>query len=66
MFFELVSKCRNPDHKFFGDTQAGLEQLALVDSNGGIHESTKHIVLAATEGDGLEMHLRSPFAADKQ
>ncbi len=52
----------DPNHKFFGNTKDRLEALALVDANGGIHDSIRNIVLSAIEGEDLEMRLTNPVA----
>lgn len=59
--YELTMKARDPNHEFFGGTGQKLMSLALVDANGGMHDSIRNIVLSAVEGDGLEMKLGSPI-----
>lgn len=60
-FYELVTKCRDPKHKMFGNTKSICEHRALM--NGDIvHGSIRNIVLSAVEGDGLDMGLTSPYA----
>lgn len=61
-FYELVQKCRNPQHKMFGNTEQVAESLALIE-RGSIHDSVRNIVLSAVEGDGLKMSLSSPVAS---
>ncbi len=61
-FFELVTLSRQPQHKLWGSSTIGiLQSLALLGSDGRLHGSIRNIVLSATEGDGLEMKLVSPF-----
>lgn len=61
-FYELVMRCRDRDHRLFGNTGEVLKSFALVESNGEIHDAVRDIVLSATEGEGLEMSLGSPLA----
>jgi hypothetical protein len=65
--FELVEVCRNPDHVILGNYGASLQALGLltyVDEGGRgvVHDDTRDVILAATEGDDLDLHLVSPFA----
>ena len=63
-FFELVELCRNDKHEFWDDNVKNtLASLAFIKSNGQIHSDTKAVVLAATEGDGMNLTLVSPVAA---
>lgn len=63
-FYEIVEKCRNPRHEFFGDFEAKFKALGLVDDNGGVHGAIRDIVLASAEGDGLTLRHVSPLAPD--
>ena len=66
--FELVELCRDPAHKLFGNTRSDLEALSLVgrtaDPDGPpiVHDSIRHIVLSAAEGEGLELTFGNPLA----
>ncbi len=66
VFYELVMKCRDSNHVIFGNMQKDLEDLALVNSGGGVHDSIRHIVLSAVRGDGLEMKISNPIAKTEQ
>lgn len=59
---DLVLKCKDKDYVFFGDNEATLIDLALLDSNGMVYRSIRNIVLSAITGDGLEISLGSPLA----
>ena len=62
-FYELVQKCKNPDHKIWSEAQSTLLMgLSLLDANGDVHNSIKNVVLSAAQGDGLELSLGSPYA----
>ena|SRR3990167_5460798 len=62
-FFELVQKCRNPQHEMFGNTEDEVRKWGLMDyAPGKVHECTRDIVLSAVEGDDLGMQLTSPVA----
>lgn len=60
-FYELVMKCRNRNHQFFGNAGEKLKGLELVQSDGGVHGSIRNIVLSATSGEGLGLVLHSPI-----
>lgn len=59
-FYELVMKCRDHKHRFFGNAAEILQDLHLVESNGSIHDSIRNVVLSAATGDGFDMSLGSP------
>lgn len=59
-FYDLAMRCRDRSYKFFGDNEEYLKSLDIVDRDGSIHGSIRNIVLSAVEGDGLDMHIRSP------
>jgi|688.fasta_scaffold817402_3 hypothetical protein len=61
VFYELVTKCRDSNHRFFGNTGDSLKQLGLVQAGEHIHDSVRNIVLSAVKGDGFDMSLGSPF-----
>lgn len=61
-FYELVMKCRDRQHQFYGNTGEVLQSLSLLDNRGCVQGSIRNIVLSAVEGDGLEMSIRSPVA----
>ena len=54
--YELVAKCRDANHQFFGLTGSDLQTLGLVETGGGVHESIRNIVLSAvSEGFGVDL-----------
>ena len=59
VFYELVMKARDPNHKFFGCSGDNLKAVSLVQGNGQIHDSIRNIVLSAVKGEGLQMTLSS-------
>lgn len=61
VFYELVMKSRDPNHKFFGRSGNDLKVLSLVQADERIHDSIRNIVLSSAEGEGLEMVLTSPI-----
>lgn len=63
VFYELVMKCRNRNHEFFGKTGQTLQELGMSQKDNAIHNSIKNIVLSATSGDGFNMKLDTPIAA---
>ena len=61
LFYELVMKARNPDHKFFGTSEKALIAAGLIQEGGGhLHSSIRNIILSSVEGEGLELRLVSP------
>jgi hypothetical protein len=68
-FYELVMACRNPaEHILFGNTSEMLVQMNLIESvdeagRARIHDTTRSIVLSASEGGEHDMRLVSPRAA---
>lgn len=59
-FYESVMIARNPDHTPFGNTGEILENYALT-VHGVMHDLTRNIILAATEGDDKELRIVSPI-----
>lgn len=60
-FFELVQKCRNPQHIMFGDAKEIAQKFGLIEQ-GKIHDVIKDIILSAVEGDMLDMKMVDPIA----
>jgi len=60
-FYELVKKCRDHTHEFFGNTAEVLMKYSLLQRNGQPHGSISNIVLSAVEGEGFNMTLKSPL-----
>ena len=58
--YELVQKCRDRAHQFFGNAKEDLLWLSLVQEDGQVHSSIKNVVLSAVCGDGLEMTIGDP------
>jgi len=59
--YDLVMKCRDRAYELFGTNGDYLKDLNLVDQDGSIHESIRNVVLSATDGEGMDMVLRSPI-----
>lgn len=62
VFIELVFRCRDRNHKFFGTTGERLTELKFLDHTGQPHSMVRDIILSAVTGDGMDMALGSPFA----
>ncbi len=61
VFYELVMKARDPNHPFFSPgVEQDLKKTGLLQENGVLNDRIRNIVLSATEGDGLDMHLIDP------
>ena len=62
ILYELMMKCRDSKHQFFGRSDAELRKLSLIGvSDDSIHDSIRNIVLSATSGEGTDMTLGSPI-----
>lgn len=59
--YELRERVRNPRHPYFGDLQTVLQNAALIDENGSVPPVIQEVVLAALEGESLEMRLVPPL-----
>ena len=62
VFYELVMKCRDFSHPYFGNTAEKLESIGLLSPFRAPHPLVKDIILSAVTGDGLEMTLAFPLA----
>lgn len=63
--YELVQVCQDASHVPFGNTGAVLAERSLLDNNGQPHDLVRDVVLSAVRGDGMGLHLGSPFAGDE-
>lgn len=64
---DLVKICRDPEYVSSEFSRPVLESLDLVQVEDGqvtIKDYAKSIVLAAVEGEGFDLQIRSPLAAD--
>lgn len=55
--YELVELCRDPDHELFANAGEVLQGFAMVKMNGSkgvVHDSTRNIVLSASEDYSAE------------
>ena len=57
-FFELVSFCRDSNYQIKHDVKS--KALLLLQPDGSVNDDVKEIVLAATEGEGLDLKLTKP------
>lgn len=60
VFYELVMKCRDPNHEMWGDSEKLIAKFGLM-QNGRVQSSVKDIVLSAVTGDDLDMAMSSPI-----
>lgn len=60
VLYELVMKCHDNNHQFFGDCGDDLKSLGLVQSNGSVHESIQNVVLSATRINDMDISVGSP------
>lgn len=65
VLYELATLARDRNHAPFGRSGNDLVELKLIQQIGNnnytMHESIRNIVAAATDGNGMDMVLRSPF-----
>ncbi len=61
-FYELVQKCRDQNHQFWGNSTQKLRDLSLIQPSGNVHDSIRNIVLSAVTGEKFDMVLGSPIA----
>jgi hypothetical protein len=61
--YEAVCIARDKAHVPFGNTGAALEDIGLL-QQGVMHDATRDVILAATDGDGGALRLVSPYAAE--
>jgi hypothetical protein len=65
VLYELAQLCRDRDHEPWGKCGDDLVERKLIQKteNGyHVHDSIRNIVLAAIDGEGVDMVLRSPLA----
>ena len=69
-FYELVEACRDKEYVLFvNNTKSALEERSFIggvdeDGHVRIHDDVRRVVLAATEGDGFDVRLVSPYAPE--
>lgn len=63
--YELAMKCRDRDHKLFGNAGEILQARKLISPSGQIHHTIRNIVLSAIEGDGADMTIGNPIADEQ-
>lgn len=61
VFVELVARCRDKNHEFFGGTGERLAELKILDHTGQPHGLVKDIILSGVEGEDLAMSFGPPF-----
>ena len=66
VFYDVVMMARDKNYKPFGKNGEVLAQLALINKDNSMHDSTKNIILASVEGDMMEMKLVNPIAKEKK
>lgn len=63
-FHDLVMRCRDKSYPIAVAQLETLEATSLM-TNGWIHETVRAVVLSGVEGDGIDMKLVSPYAAQE-
>lgn len=65
-FYELVQLVRNPNHQLFGNAGDILRKFNFIEIGGQPHDMTRQIILAATEGEGLNLKLVPPICKKQE
>jgi hypothetical protein len=60
--YEAVLLARHPGYVLAADSVTTLHAWSVLGGDGLMRDTVRAVLLAATEGDGAEMILRSPFA----
>lgn len=60
LFYELVMRCRDSNHEFFGTCGVKLQEMQFLDHKQMPHGMVRDIVLSSVTGDGLAMEMGSP------
>jgi hypothetical protein len=61
LLLELVTKCKNPEHRYFDGCKWKLAELGFLESDGEVIPSTRDILLSALTGEGLDIGFESPI-----
>ena len=61
--YEAAALARNPAHQLWGPSSRALHSLGLLDQSGAMHDLTRKVILAATEGEDFGIHLVNPLPA---
>jgi hypothetical protein len=63
--YEAVMMAREPGYVPFGNTGETLKRFDFIDNFPKLHRTVRDVILAATEGDGMDLRLVSPYAAQE-
>ncbi|OGG60659.1 hypothetical protein A2765_03745 [Candidatus Kaiserbacteria bacterium RIFCSPHIGHO2_01_FULL_56_24] len=58
---DLYERCQNPKHSIANDELKALKDLALIQPNGRVHDTTKNVVLSAITGKSFDIKMGSPI-----
>jgi predicted alternative tryptophan synthase beta-subunit len=61
VLYEAVLLARDPGYQPAPESASALRTWSLTGGGGGMHDQTRAVLLAATEGDGEGMVVRSPY-----
>lgn len=59
-----IAKDSSYIQKVFPSNLKMLQDLALVDGNGTVHDEIRQVVLALIDGDGIDMKIVNPLAKE--
>ncbi len=60
-FFELVTLCRDPNHRLWGDALLTLRRLSLVEADGSVPPTVRNVVLSGAVGGELDLAWSNPL-----
>jgi hypothetical protein len=64
VLYEAVLLARDPGYQPTPESASALRTWSLTGGGGSMHDQTRAVLLAATEGDGAGMIICSPYAGD--
>jgi len=60
---DAVSLARDPGYTLFPSCEESLNRCGLL-QDGAMHDAIRDVILAATEGDGMDLQIVSPLDGD--
>ena len=62
--YEAVMVARDRTHVPFGNTGEALKGMGLLQPDGRMHDATRDVILACTDGEELDLRFVSPYATE--
>ena len=63
--YEARELARNPAHELWSGTDATLRNYGLISHDGKMHDITRDVILSSVLGDGTDINVTFPVAADR-